>query len=167
MYSRDIIGERGESIFRILLTRKHPTRDYLFEHPNFLGEKKRTIDFLVELIHNESLIPFFFVQVKATTEGYTQTEQRLKVKVASKDMKRLAAYPAPTYLVGIDEPNEQGYIVSANGECTTGLSSLCTNYPLEPNILALLWEEVKTYWASPNLQGLRSSHFLDPKWSES
>ena len=162
---RELIGERGESIFRVLITRKHPTRGYLFDHPRFLGEKKRTIDFHVELFHEESLIPFFFVQVKSTSEGYTQREHRLKVQVTATDMKRLAAYPAPTYIVGIDEPGEQGYIVSANGEYQTGFSSLCTQYPLNPDVLALLWDEVAAYWASPTYPTFRSV-FCDPKWQQ-
>ncbi|MBD2450647.1 hypothetical protein H6G76_26660 [Nostoc sp. FACHB-152] len=85
---REVIGERGESIFRVLITRKHPSRGYLFEHPRFLGEKKRTIDFYVELFHDDFLIPFFFVQVKSTSQGYTQSDRRLKVKVTDSDMKR-------------------------------------------------------------------------------
>lgn len=160
---REVIGERGESIFRVLITRKHPSRGYLFDHPRFLGEKKRTIDFYVELFHDDFLIPFFFVQVKSTSQGYTQSDRRLKVKVTDSDMKRLAAYPAPTYVIGIDEQGEQGYIVSANGESKTGFSSLCTDYPLSPNVLALLWDEVKAYWTSPDYANFRSI-FCDPKW---
>lgn len=163
MDKREVIGERGESIFRVLITRKHPIRGYLFDHPRFLGEKKRTIDFYVELFHDDSLIPFFFVQVKATSEGYTLKENRLKVKVTATDMHRLAAHPAPTYIVGIDEPGEQGYILSANGECRTGLSSLCTEYPLNPDALALLWDEVTAYWASPRYASFQSA-FRDPRW---
>lgn len=159
---REVIGERGEAIFRVLLTRKHPIYGYLFDHPRFLGEKKRAIDFYVELFHEESLIPFFFVQVKSTAEGYTLKEHRLKVQVTATDMERLAAYPAPTYIIGIDEPGEQGYIVSANGECKTGLSSLCTDYPLNPDTLALLWDEVATYWTNP-IDPLFQSTLCDPK----
>lgn len=165
MDKREIIGERGEAIFRVLLTRKHPTRGYLFDHPRFLGEKKRTIDFYVELFHKEYLIPFFFVQVKSTAEGYTLKEHRLKVQITATDMERLAAYPAPTYIVGIDEADEQGYIVSANGERKTGFASLCTDYPLNPDILALLWDEVAAYWANsidPSFQ----STLCDPKWRQ-
>ncbi|MBD2297844.1 DUF4365 domain-containing protein [Nostoc sp. FACHB-87] len=163
MDTREVIGERGESIFRVLITRKHPSRGYLFEHPRFLGEKKRAIDFYVELFHDESLIPFFFVQVKSTSQGYTQSDRRLRVKVNDSDMKRLAAYPAPTYVIGIDEQAEQGYILSGNGESTTGFSSLCTDYPLNPDVLALLWDEVKAYWTSPHHATFRSI-FCDPKW---
>ena len=165
MDKRDVIGERGESIFRVLITRKHPTRGYLFDHPRFLGEKKRTIDFHVELFHGETLIPFFFVQVKSTSEGYTSKERRLKVKVIATDMQRLAAYPAPTYIVGIDEPGEQGYILSANGESKVGLSSLCTDYPLNPEILALLWNEVAAYWITPSDSSFQSA-FCDPRWRQ-
>ncbi len=165
MDKRDVIGERGESIFRVLITRKHPTRGYLFDHPCFLGEKKRTIDFHVELFHDESLVPFFFVQVKSTSEGYTLKECRLKVHVTATDMKRLAAYPVPTYIVGIDEPEERGYIVSANGECKTGFSSVCNDHPLNPNTLALLWDEVSAYWSAPNYPEFRSA-FCDPKWRQ-
>ena len=165
MNVREIIGERGEAIFRVLMTRKHPTRSYLFEHPRFLGEKKRAIDFLVELFHDESLIPFFFVQVRSTSEGYTQKEKRLKVQVTAEGIKRLVAYPVPTYVVGIDEPREQGYIVSANGECERGFSSLCTDYPLDFNRLAILWDEVVSYWASSASPAFKSA-FYDSKWEQ-
>jgi hypothetical protein len=160
---KDIIGGRGESIFQVLITRKHPTRHYLFDLPRFLGEKKQTIDFLVELFHDESLVPFFFVQVKTTSEGYSIQEHRLKVQVTSTDMQRLAAYPVPTYIVGIDEVGEQGYLISANGECSTGFSSICTNFPLTPEILALLWDEVTGFWQAPTYSTFRSI-FCDPKW---
>ena len=163
MDRRDVIGERGEAIFRVLITRKHPDRGYLFDHPRFLGDKKQTIDFQVELFHKESFIPFFFVQVKSTSAGYTLKENRLKVQVTTTDMKRLAAYPAPTYIVGIDEPGEQGYIVSANGEWNAGFSTLCTEHPLIPDTLTLLWDEVVAYWTaspSPTFQSI----LCDPKW---
>ena len=164
MNRRDIIGERGEAIFRVLITRRHPTRGYLFDHPRFLGDKKQTIDFHIELFHDDTLIPFFFVQVKSTTEGYTSRENRLKVQVNEVDMRRLAAYPAPTYIVGIDEPNERGYIVSANGECRTGVSSICNHYPLNPEVLALLWDEVAAYW-SATIPRKFQSILCDPRWS--
>jgi hypothetical protein len=159
----DVIGDRGEAIFRVLITRMHPDRGYLFDSPRFLGEKKRTIDFWVELFHNDDLTPFFYVQVKSTANGYTQRENRLKVQVTERDMKRLAAYPAPTYLVGIDEVKEEGYILSANGECQTGMASFCTNYPLNSNNLVLLWEEVANYWRAPTYPRFQSK-FCDPIW---
>jgi hypothetical protein len=87
---REIIGERGEAIFRVLITRRHPTR----------------------------------------------------------------------------EPNEQGYIISANGESRSGISSICTSYPLNPEVLALLWDEVVGYWSAASTLDFRSI-LCDPKWSSS
>jgi hypothetical protein len=162
---KDVIGERGESIFRVLLTRKHPTRGYLFDHPRQLGEKKQTIDFYVELFHDEYLTPFFFAQVKSTSQGYTRKEQRLKVQVTNADMKFLATYPAPAYVVGIDEIGEQGYIVAVNRTYKKGFSSLCTSYPLNPEVLALVWDEVAAYWTSSNDWSFQSV-FSDPKWGQ-
>ncbi|MDX2242876.1 MAG: DUF4365 domain-containing protein [Leptolyngbyaceae cyanobacterium bins.302] len=163
MDKRDVIGERGEAIFRVLLTRKHPTRSYLFDHPRFLGEKKQSIDFYVELFHEEALTPFFFVQVKSTSEGYTRKERRLKIQVSTNEIKQLAAYPTPTYIVGVDELNERGYIVAANRKQKTGFSSLCTNHPLNPDTLALVWDEVSAYWAFLSYLSFHSS-LIDPKW---
>lgn len=39
------------------------------------------------------------MQVKSTPQGYTQSDRRLKVKITDSEMKRLAAYPAPTYVI--------------------------------------------------------------------
>ena len=36
--------------------------------------------------------------------GYTAEENRLRVQVTQDDIDRMVAYPAPTYVVGIDEP---------------------------------------------------------------
>ncbi|HEY9660693.1 MAG TPA: hypothetical protein V6C65_19730, partial [Allocoleopsis sp.] len=85
--------------------------------------------------------------------------------VPTTDMKRLAAYPVPTYIAGIDEPGEQGYIASAHSRCKAGFSSLCTKYPLDANVLALLWDEVAAYWASPTYPMFRSV-FHDPQWGQ-
>ena len=103
--------------------------------------------------------------MKSTREGYSQKENRLKIQISAPALQRLAAYPAPTYIIGIDETNEQGYILSANGESTTRLSSLSTDYPLNPQTLALLWGEVRSYWRSPNPSAFQSI-FRDPRWGQ-
>lgn len=59
----------------------------------------------------------------------------------------LKFYPAPTYIVGIDEPQEKGYIVSANSENLESISSLSTKFPLNPENLKLLWDEVNNFWS--------------------
>ena len=125
---QDAIGLRGESIFSAALTKLYGRPEPLF-NPRFLGEKYPAVDYIVELnTPSTRIISYFFVQVKTTRAGYTKREHRLKVKVLDKDVTRLVALPAPTYVVGVDEVNEATYIVSANGRYTRGLSSLSTRF---------------------------------------
>lgn len=109
-----------------------------------------TVDAYVEAITPSTSAPFFLAQVKTSTRGYTVREGRLKLSVSSEHLRRLAAHAAPTYLVGIDEPNEEGYIVSANGESAVGFSSMCTDHPLDADVIAALHSEVTSYWADPS-----------------
>jgi len=79
----DDIGSRGEALFFIMLTRFCDRRLPYFR-PHFLGEKFATLDYLIELVDAGSVTPFFFVQVKTTTQGYTRSRlgrRRLKVQV--------------------------------------------------------------------------------------
>jgi hypothetical protein len=167
--TRDMIGDRGEAIFFSLLTkrvtgRNVPAKGYLFQ-PQFLGEKWPLVDYIVELRGIAPAVkPFFFVQVKATTLGYTERENRLKVQMNVERVRGLAAYPAPTYLVGIDENMEKGYLVSVNGEQQTSLSSLSTAFPLNVSSnRRRLWEEVRAFWEIPTQPKLDSA-FVDPDW---
>lgn len=164
----NIIGERGEAIFHSLLTRRVsgkniPADGYLFQ-PQFLGEKWPLADYIVELRGiTPGVKPFFFVQVKATTQGYTQ-KRRLKVEVEEEKVRGLAAYPAPTYFVGIDEVKERGFIVSANAESLTSFSSLSTEFPLSiSGNRRQLWEEVRDFWQIPTQPKLVSA-FVDREW---
>jgi len=144
--TRDLIGERGESIIRVLLTRFYGRRQPLFR-PHFLGDKYPTVDFLVELVGSTArVVPFFFVQAKATAEGYTKHENRLKVRVSQDDMQRLVLYPAPTYIIGVDEPQEKGYIMAAVSTRIARVSSLPTTHPLDDTTLRTLYDEVLQYW---------------------
>ena len=52
------------------------------------------------------------------------------MQVKKESVLGITSYPAPTYIVGIDEVQEVGYLVSANGENLTSLSSLSTNFPI-------------------------------------
>jgi hypothetical protein len=120
-----------------------------FFRPHFLGDKFIALDYLVELLDAGPSTPYFFVQVKTTTQGYTRSKRlgnRLKIQVSADDMQRLIHYPAPTYIIGIDEQAERGYIVSANDGSPTRLTSLTTDFPLDCTTLERLWYEVQTYW---------------------
>lgn len=169
--NRNIIGSRGESIFYTLLTRRVdlpgqaiPAGGYLFE-PQFLGDKWPFADYFVELRGTEpTLNAFFFVQVKTTTLGYTQQKKRLKAGADAAKIQGLTAYPAPTYLVGIDQENEQGFLVSANNERQTRLPAVSTAFPLSDGLTRwTLWQEVLAYWQTPAIPKLVSA-FVDPNW---
>jgi hypothetical protein len=161
--TRDIIGERGEWIFSTLMTKYHPGRGFLFR-PNFLGEKWPHTDFIVTLLGADPAIaPFFFVQVKATTDGYAQRRNRLKTRLRAAGAYGLASYPAPTYLAGIDVIQELGYIVSANEGRSTALSGLSTAFPINDLTRLTLWDEVNNFWRTHRPPRL-SSALIDTDW---
>ncbi len=144
--TQDFIGERGESIIRVLLTRFYDQPEPRFR-PHFLGEKYPTVDFLVELVGAPAgIVPYFFVQAKATSQGYTMRDHRLKVQVSQADFQRLVSYPAPTYIIGVDEPREVGYILAAISGRVARVPSLPTTHPLNETTLRALYEEVLRYW---------------------
>jgi hypothetical protein len=154
----DDIGRRGEALFVLLCTRFCGRRGPFFR-PYFLGDKFATIDYLVELVDAGPGTPFFFVQVKTTTQGYTRPKagrKRLRVQVVPDDMQRLVLYPAPTYVVGIDERDEIGYIVSANHDGPVRIASLPTTFPLDCHNMARLWDEVKQFWEQRDMRLLQS-----------
>lgn len=154
-----LIGKRGENIFFILMTQvcgKGP----LFR-PWFISDQKDGLDYLVELEGKREY--FFFVQVKATTLGYTVNDPRcLQVKCSEETIGRMADSPAPAYLVGIDDPGGmggQGYILSLN-ERRPAISSLSTRFPLNCENLMRLRQEVHDFWSQRDMV-LRSSYFME------
>ena len=142
---QDALGARGEAIFYVLLTEFHSDAGPIFR-PQFLGDKWPTVDYVVELLGADPAVPFFFVQVKTTRAGYTKRDKRLKVSVTKADMERLASFPAPTYIVGIDERAETGFLLSANGERLDRVASLPSDFPIDRTTRERLWNEVKAFW---------------------
>ncbi|NET55147.1 MAG: DUF4365 domain-containing protein [Symploca sp. SIO2E6] len=159
---RNALGQRGEAIFTVLMTEFHSASGPIFK-PQFLGDKWQHIDFIVELVGARSVIPYFFAQVKTTQTGYTKKLNRLKVKVSQEQVSALALYPAPTYIIGIDEIAEKGYVTSANGEHLTSLSSLSTEFPINKPNREILWQEVNDFW-NRYKQTCLISQFHDPDW---
>jgi hypothetical protein len=150
MPTRDDIGNRGESIFRVRITKPYgPGGGSLFR-PYHLGEKCQTLDFLVELVGLPAgRVAYFFVQVKATRQGFTRPPSpRLRINVPQRDIDRMLAYPGPTYLIGIDEraDQERAYIASVNGATMDRIQGLPLTYPLDEPNMQRLWREVEEYW---------------------
>lgn len=159
---RNALGARGEAIFYVLMTEFHSAAGPIFR-PQFLGEKWPTVDFIVELLGTGPGVPFFFVQVRTTRAGFTARHRRLKVGVSQGSVRRLGTLPAPTYVVGIDEVGEMGYLVSANGESSAAMASMPTAHPIDHHRREQLWHEVHGYWQERQMTGFRSA-FADPAW---
>lgn len=144
--SNDDIGDRGHAIFIVLMT-ELCGRNEPFFRPRFLGDKFPTFDFLLELVDHPA--QYFFVQVKTTTQGFTQQPAKLKVQVSQADVNWMVACPAPSYVVGIDEPNKTGYLLSMN-EPRDHVASLITDFKIDCTVLEQLADEVRGYWSSHN-----------------
>jgi hypothetical protein len=119
-----------------------------FFRPRFLGDKYPTFDYIVELVDQPEY--FFFVQVKATTQGYNKNPVRLKVQVSQTDVDRMVACPAPAYVVGIDETRETGYLLSVN-EARDHVASLTTSFKIDCGVLSALADEVQQFWSNRNM----------------
>jgi hypothetical protein len=157
--NRDAIGKRGESIVVNLLTRPNRNGEPLFQ-PQFLGDKYPMIDFFVELLGVPTApTPLFLVQAKTTTRGLTARERKLRIQVTPAQMNGLVAYPAPTYIIGIDDPAEQAYLFAAVAGGAPHLSSLPTTHPLHQTTLQSLYNEVRLFWQT-NPVIFRTSQFL-------
>jgi hypothetical protein len=155
--AREDIGERGQWLFSLLIT--DPCgRDEPFFRPRFLGDKYPTFDYIVEVVDRPAY--FFFVQVKGTMLGYTVEKHRLRVQVTQDDIDRMAACPAPTYVVGIDV-NEigVGFLLSVN-EPRDNVASLTTQFQIDCDALAQLRDEVIGFWSSRNMT-LTGSRFRE------
>jgi hypothetical protein len=145
MAVRDLIGKRGEAIVIARLMDFCGNADPYFDvHP--LGEKCPTFDYLVELVNVGDSVPYFLAQVKSTRKGFTKKGRRLLVQVGEEDVRRMVQCPFPTYLVGVDEPNDRAYVVSVHGSMSGSLASMPSRYPLTPRNLRRLWEEVTAHW---------------------
>jgi Domain of unknown function (DUF4365) len=145
----DFIGGRGEAIAFARLTKLcREDSDLPFFWPHFLGEKCETFDFLVELVDAGERTPFCFVQVKATRKRFTRSQQspRLRVEVSERDVRRMVAYPAPTYVVGVHEEEERAFIIAVHGTMREAIPSITTAHELTPDTLRRLWEEVREFW---------------------
>jgi hypothetical protein len=156
----DVIGGRGEAIAFARLARVcRPDADLPYFWPHYLGEKCETFDFLVELVGAGEMTPFFFVQVKATRKGFStaQSPPRLRVEVAEKDIRRMVAFPAPTYVVGVHEGEERAFVVSVHGDMAETIPSITTAHELTCDTLRRLRDEVRAFWQGRDMSRSASS----------
>jgi hypothetical protein len=141
------LGSRGEGIFSLLITEITHRGSPIFV-PEFLGSSWPVVDYIVRLRGTTgSVAPYFFVQVKTTRRGYTESG-RLKASISAREIEGLVANPVPTYIVGVDERAKAAYLMAASGAPQRGLGSLPANFPLNRSTGKALWDEVDTFWRS-------------------
>jgi hypothetical protein len=150
------MGRRGENISFVRLTEVCQANELPYFVPHFLGDKCPLFDVLVELVGAGDRTPYFVAQVKSTRLGYN-TKKRLRVEVPKDDVCRMVLYPAPTYIIGIDEKQESGYVVGVVTGMAKKISSLNTAHPLDCSTLERLWNEVRDYWKDRDMAQKRST----------
>jgi len=133
------------------LTEPPPGSELPFFIVHFLGDKNPLFDIFVELFGAGDKTPYFFAQVKSTRQVYAKTN-RLKVSVSKEDVSKMVLYPAPTFVIGIDEKKEKAYIVAVtSGMSNKTIRTLNTTHELNCETLRFLWEEVKEYWVEKDM----------------
>lgn len=167
MGTSNLLGERGEACaFSRLTDFCRDGSDPAYFQPCFLGGKWKTFDFMVELIGAEKETPFFFVQVKTTQGEFTKTRNhphpRLPVRLSKEEVLRMAAFPAPTYVIGVyaRKVPERAFIISVHGSMSSSISSITTAYELNRETLRKLWEEVRDFWGRRTMSR-ETSFFLN------
>jgi hypothetical protein len=160
MATPDEIGNRAQSIAYLRLSDPAGKAGPYFR-AEFLGDKCPTLDYYVELLGAGVPVPFFFVQVKGTRVGCVRgcALRRIKVKIPVEDVRRMASHPAPTYVFGVDEVNEQAYVLAIEGGTDRVISTVPTAHLLDDTNRRLLWEEVRGYWQAHDL-ARKTSRFV-------
>ena len=141
----EAVGQRGESIVESRLLDMGAIGKPLFR-PARLDGKWPTTDLYVELVDADAtLSPFFFIQVKATDEGYSEDGTRLNVELRAEDARRLAMIPAPTYVVGVEIHADREAFILAVRE-GKGFSTMVARFDLSYPNLQKLYDEVLAFW---------------------
>jgi hypothetical protein len=158
MNERDYIGKRGETIFTFLITRRCDGRFWL--DCTFQGEKAEAKDFIVNLIDPGCGEATFFVQVKATTKGYTGKgpKQKLRANVSKKDIQKLKQSPGPTFVAGIDVELEVGFLVAITDATGDRLSGIPCTHQIDCTLIKGVWQEVEQYWTKRNMLAKKSMY---------
>jgi len=156
MNQKDYIGKRRETIFAFLIGKKCSGRFWF--HCDFLGDKAETKDFTVYLIEPSCDEATFFVQVKATSKGYTGkgANRKLKVNVNQRDVQTLKGVTGPAFVAGIDIELEQGFLLAITKETGDKLSGIPCKHQIDCTLIENLWKEVEKYWIKRNMLAKKS-----------
>jgi hypothetical protein len=158
--SKDIIGQRGEDLFRVAIGKWCDGKPWFDKR--FLGGKAEALDFEVTLRDSAVFQANFFVQVKATAKPkrYAGTGKRRRILVTLKphNARKLGRMRVPAYVVGIDIFSGGAYIRNVPAGTRRGFNGISTRRPLNCKAIKKLWDEVEKFWkARP--QGMTTSQF--------
>lgn len=157
MDDKDYTGERGETVFRFLIGKKC-NGQYWFSL-RFLGEKAETKDFAVYLKDPSCGEATFFVQVRATTLGYSGkgTKRKIRVNVTKDDVRKLKTVTGPAFVAAIDVDGEAGFMYPITKHTRNRhLSGIPCRFPINCRLIMGLWKNVEEYWINRNMLAERS-----------
>jgi hypothetical protein len=158
--SRDIIGERGEALFRSAITKWCDGEQWF--RATFLGEKEEGLDFEVILIGSTAFHAVCYIQVKATAKKVRYSgdgnSRCLRVRLTGADARKLGTMKMPAYVVGIDVIEGAAYLRHVPAGATGGFSSISCRRRLNCGAIRRLWNEVEAFWNS-RPTGLDASEF--------
>jgi len=157
MDDKDYTGERGETVFRFLIGKKC-NGQYWFSL-KFLGEKAETKDFAVYLKDPSCGEATFFVQVKATTLGYSGKgkKRKLRINVNKEDVLKLKKVTGPSFVAAIDVDGEAGFMYPITKHTRNRqLSGIPCRFPINCRLIMQLWKKVEKYWTERNMLAERS-----------
>lgn len=141
MTDKNALGERGELIFSLLITKFHGRRPLFRVAP--LGAKWPTSDFVVELVGSPGR--FFFVQVKSTRKRH-KSATKVYASASKWKIQQLLSYAAPSFVVAVDERQEKAFLVRP--KAAKKIASIERAYPLDDAaVRSALAIEVKKYWS--------------------
>ena len=146
----DLVGERGEVLFRAAITKWCGGKPWF--RVVHQGEKAEALDFQVVLRDSKVFHAMFFVQVKATAhkdryEG-SGNSRLLKVRLKSKDAKKLGRMAVPVFVVGVDVISGVAYYRQVPAGAAKGFTGISVRRRLGCSAIRKLWEKVEEFWNS-------------------
>lgn len=138
MPSTNEIGDLGESIFKVAIT-----KDYIFS-PVMLGEKWPASDFYVEL-RGQGEKMHFIVQVKST-EQPIDANNFLPITATLLKLQELNKYHCPTYLAAVNVKTDIVYMVAVNGNISQAIGKMPTTFELNTANRQKLYKDVELFW---------------------
>jgi hypothetical protein len=162
LVNMDIIGDRGEALFRVAITKWCSGKQWF--QAAFLGEKAEGLDFEVVLLNSTIFRALCYVQVKATARPSRYSgmgkSRRLMVRLKKADANKLGRMRLPAYVVGIDVLSGAAYIRHVPAGSRTGFEGISCRRQLDCPAIRTMWNEVEAFWKSMST-GLETSAFED------